>query len=145
MKPAPLTNLQLTTCTRWQENNAYYLQLPHVLSFYGQYSANQPPIPDREIGTPAFIFVCKVVSFTGVTPASIIQIQWPDGRYLTNPGIDMFSFCGTGKRGWLLDSPKRMAPNSKIRISVDNSLANSVADIELHFEGVILAPLVKGS
>jgi hypothetical protein len=137
----------MKTCTRWQApGGMVFLELPRILSFFQTFAANAAPAPDIELGTPPdFDFVCKVVSYTGITPGTILQIQWPDGRYLSNPGVDAFSFIGTGMRGRLLTAFKKMPPSSKIRITVDNSQVAAVSAVELHFEGVLRIPLVNGA
>jgi hypothetical protein len=61
---------------------------------------------------------------------------------LSNPGVDFFSFVGTGRRGRLISPHKFMPKNSKIRINLDNSLVASNANMEIYFEGVILVDMV---
>lgn len=143
--PLALSDLQMKTCTRWQgPDNRVFLELPKTISLYQSFGANAAPVPDIELGTPPnYDFICKVVSYTGITPGTIIQIQWPDGRYLSNPGVDAFSFWGTGKRGRLLSVHKRMPPSSKIRVTCDNSAVGSVSNVELHFEGVLRVPMIQ--
>lgn len=140
-------DLQLAGCTRWRSpDGVVYLELPHVISLYQALTANQPILPDVQLGTPPeFDFVVKVVSYTGLTPGTLIQIQWPDGRYLSNPGVDAFSFIGTGKRGRLVSHFKTCPASSKIRVTFDNSAVSAASNTELHFEGVLRIPLVPRS
>jgi hypothetical protein len=143
MRLANLTDYQLQGCNRWQlPNGAIKLAIARVIPFYQFINATQV-LNDLEVGTPPdHDFVCKVVSSTGVTPGTLVQIQWPDGRYLSNPGVDFFSFVGTGRRGRLISPHKFMPKNSKIRINLDNSLVASNANMEIYFEGVILVDMV---
>jgi len=138
-----LTDLQIASCARWQApDGVVYLELAHTIPFFQAVTALQNPF-ELELGTPPeFRFLCKVVSFTGLVPGTLVQIQWPDGRYLSNPGIDLFSFVGTGRRGRLIDPHKLMAPSAKIRMTIDNSLVAVAGTLELYFEGVLLVPMV---
>jgi hypothetical protein len=102
-------------------------------------------VDDLELGTPPeFEFCCKVLSFSGITPGTLVQVQWPDGRYLSNPGVDLFSFVGTGRRGRLINPHKRMPPASKIRFNIDNRTVGQDVNLELYFEGVLRVPLMVG-
>lgn len=149
-----LTDLQIRACTRWvAPDGTDYLPVPHYIPFYFNAPANPPQttqVPDVELGTPArYKFLCKVVSaafqqtaFPSI-PTPTVQIQWPDGRYLTNPGLDVFSFIGTGKNGWLVSPHKLMNPNSKIRMNVDNT-ENAIAyRVVMFFEGCLLVPMIE--
>jgi len=101
-------------------------------------------VDDDELGThPRYEFAVKLIGNTGITPGTLVQVQWPDARYLSNPGIDVFSFWGTGRRGRLLDPIKRLRPASKIRFNIDNSGVGVQSDLEIYFEGVLRIPLVK--
>jgi len=139
-----LSDLQLQSCTRWvSPDGVVYLELPYVLPFFKTVAAGAM-VDDSELGTPpAYEFACKAIGSTGVTPGTLVQIQWPDGRYLSNPGVDFFSFVGTGRRGRLLDVPKRLRPASKIRLNIDNSGVAVASELEIYFEGVLRIPLVK--
>ena len=143
MTPAKLSDLQLSTCNRWQlPSGVVKLAIPHVLPFYGNLFPNTI-VNDVEMATPPdYDFVCKLISFTGVTPGTLVQIQWPDGRYLSNPGLDFFSFVGTGRRSRLLSPHKFCPKSSKIKMNYDNSQVNSTSVIEMYFEGVILVDLL---
>lgn len=140
-----LSDLQLASCTRWvSPEGVVYLELPYVLPFFRTVAAGAM-VDDAELGTPpGYEMACKAISSTGVTPGTLVQIQWPDGRYLSNPGVDFFSFVGTGRRAWsLADTPKRLRPASKIRFNIDNSGVAVASELEIYFEGVLRIPLVK--
>lgn len=145
LRQMELTDLQIKACTVWRApDKVVYLELPYVSPLF-QFVAGGAFIDDLELGTPSeFPFLCKVVSFTGVTPGTLVQIQWPDGRYLSNPGVDMFSFVGTGRRGRLIRPHKLMDPASKIRFNIDNRGAGDT-NLELYFEGVLRVPLMVGT
>ena len=139
-----LSDLQLQSCTRWvAPDGTVYLEVPYVLPFYRTMAAGTFA-DDSELGTPPeYEFAVKVISSTGTTPGTLVQIRWPDGRYLSNPGIDFFSFVGTGRRGRLMSVPKRLRPASKIRFNLDNSAVEVSSALEIFFEGVLRIQLVK--
>ena len=143
LRTLKLSDLQLGDCSRWfQPNGTQYLELPLILPYFKQVTGGQV-LDDEEVGTPPkYPFVCKAIGSTGVTPGTLVQIQWPDGRYLSNPGIDFFSFVGTGRRGRLIDPHKRMPPASKIILNIDNSGTDATSNLEIYFEGCLLIPLV---
>lgn len=140
-----LSDLQLKTCTRWvAPDGVVYLEIAHTLPFYLSVAAGVM-LDDVELGTPPeFEFACKQICSTGITPGTLVQIQWPDGRYLSNPGVDFFSFVGTGRRARGLEFPKRIKPASKLRFNIDNSAAGA-SDLEIYFEGVLRVPLVPNN
>lgn len=149
-----LTDLQIRACSLWvAPDGTQYLPVPHTIPFYFNAPANPPQttqVPDVELGTPPkYKFLCKVISAAlqqtenPSIPTPIIQVQWPDGRYLSNPGMDVFSFIGTGKNGRLISPHKLMEPNSKIRLNVDNTANDVSYQVVMFFEGVLLVPLVE--
>jgi hypothetical protein len=139
-----LSDLQINACGKFTDpSGVQILELPHTVPVFTSVAGDAPVVADYEQGTPAeFAFLVKAISFTGLTPGTLIQIQWPDGRYLQNSPVDFFSFCGTGKRARWLEAPKLCPPNSKIRLTIDNSAVGSQSDIELYFEGVLRIPMV---
>ena len=143
MRLANITDYQLQGCNKWTLGQATKLAIAHTIPFFQQILAGQV-LNDIELATPPdHDFICKVVSSTGVTPGTLVQIQWPDGRYLSNPGVDFFSFVGTGRRGRLISPHKQCPRSSKIRLNLDNSLVDSTANLEIYFEGVVLVELVN--
>jgi len=145
--PLELTDEQIVACAGFTApDGATFLELPAVLSFVQTFTANAQPVEDLELGTfPSWDFVVCSVEYTGVTPGTIVQIQWPDGRYLMNPGIDAFSFIGTGKRGRLVDPEKLLRKQSKIRINVDNSNVGESSTVELYFYGYVRVPFAPAA
>lgn len=142
IKEVQISDLQIASCSLWKEaSGALFLPVFHVLPFFQTLAANAE-LPDLELGTPPdYDFVCRAIGSTGTTPGTLVQVQWPDGRYLSNPGVDFFSFVGTGRRGRLIDPGKRMKPGQKIRLNIDNSLVNTTSTMEIYFEGVLLVPM----
>lgn len=145
-----LTDLQLSACSLWTApDGTQYLPVPHTIPFYYQVKASAF-VPDVELGTPPkYDFLCKVVSAANsqtATPSLItptVQIQWPDGRYLSNPGIQVFGFIGTGANGRLISPHKLLRANSKIRHNIDNTQASTPYQLQMFYEGCLLVPLVE--
>ena len=144
LRQLELTDLQLATCSRWvNPPGVTVLPVPHTIPFFYQVPANSQAI-GVELGTHVeFPFLLKVISFTGLTPGTLIRIQWPDGRYLSNPGLDFFSFVRTGRLGRLMNPHKRLAQQQKIRLDIDNSTVGTAAVLEMYLEGVLQVPLVQ--
>lgn len=146
LRQLQLSDLQVNSCGKWTApNGVTFLELYQVVPVFTSVGANVQPIVDYEVGTPPeFAFLVKAISYTGVTPGTLIQVQWPDGRYLQQSPVDFFSFCGTGRRARWIEGGKLCPPNSKIRLKIDNSLVDAQSDIELYFEGVLRIPMVNG-
>jgi len=144
LRQLQLTDLQLATCSRWvNPPGVTVLPVPHTIPFFYLIGANATAI-GVEVGTHVeFPFLLKVISFTGLTPGTLVRVQWPDGRYLSNPGVDFFSFIRTGRLGRLIDPHKLLPQQQKIRLDIDNSAVGSQAVLEIYFEGVLQVPLVK--
>ena len=87
--------------------------------------------------------ISAVVDVTG-DDETLLQIQWPDGRYLSNPGLPVWDFIGTGLRGWVLENPEVIAHGSKVKLNIDNSGNGSNVNLGLFFEGVLRIPMVQG-
>lgn len=146
LRQLKLSDLQINACGVYTTpQGLQILPLPWTLPGYVSLTALQAPVPDFEIGThPEFPFLVRAISYTGLVPATLIQVQWPDGKYLSNAPVDFFSFVGTGKRGRYLEVPKLCPPQSKIKLNLDNSAVSSNSDVEVYFEGCLLIPLVNG-
>lgn len=146
LREIKLSDLQVNACGKFIDpSGVTFLELPQTLCVFTSVAPNASLIPDYEQATPPeFPFLCKLISYTGLTPGTLIQIQWPDGKYLQSVPLDFFSFCGTGKRARWLEVPKLCPPSSKIRLTIDNSAVDAQSDIELYFEGVLRIPMVNG-
>lgn len=146
LRDLKLSDLQLNACGAYSlPSGAKILVVPHTIPVFETLQANQPIVTDYEQATdPDYDFIVKAISYTGLTPGTLIQVQWPDGRYLSNAPVNLFSFCGTGKRSRGFDQPKLVPANQKIRLTLDNSAVDSVSNVEMYFEGVLRVALVNG-
>lgn len=147
LRQLQLTDKQLQSCTRWvNPQGLTILPVPHTIPWYYQIAANGTAFGVEVATHPEFPFLIKVIGFTGVTPGTLVRLQWPDGRYLSNPGVDFFSFVRTGRLGRVINAQnggKLVQPGQKIRFDLDNSAVGSTSVIELYLEGVLQVPLVK--
>lgn len=145
LRTIKLSDLQLNGCGVFTlPNGSQILELPWTVPVFTSVAA-LTTVEDFEVSThPEFAFEVKAVSYTGLVPGTLIQIQWPDGLYLQNTPVDFFSFCGTGKRARWLEVPKLCGTNAKIRLNINNSAVDQQSDIELYFEGVLKIPMVNG-
>lgn len=139
-----LSDLQIQSCSRWRDpSGREFLELFHVIPFYLTLQADAAPLQDVELGINSeFDFVCCAIDYTGQTAGTLVQIQWPDGRYLSQTGVDVFNFIQTGKRGRLVDPKKVCERGSKIRLNIDNSAVGEASSLELFFEGVLRIPMI---
>lgn len=146
LRELKLSDLQINSCgAASAPNGAKILFVPHTIPVFETLQAEQAILTDYEVATdPDYDFIVKAISYTGLTPATLFQVQWPDGRYLSNTTVDLFSFCGTGKRSRGFDAPKLCPAASKIRLTMDNSAVGSISNVELYFEGVLKVILVNG-
>jgi len=149
-----LTDLQLRACSLWTDpDGTQYLPVYKCLPYYFVAPANPPqttPVSDNELGTPPrYRFLCKTIeaAFSQTAnpsiPTPVVQIQWPDGRYLSNPGMKVFSFIGTGKNAYLVDPFKMCPPSSKIRMNIDNTDSTVAYQLQMFFVGALLVPLIE--
>jgi hypothetical protein len=142
-----LSDLQIQSCSRWRDPaGREFLELFHVIPFYLTLGANAAPLSDVELGIHSeFDFVCTAIGYTGQTPGTLVQIQWPDGRYLSQTGVDVFNFVQTGKRGRPIAPQKVCERGTKIRLNIDNSAVGEASSLELFFEGLLRVPMIASS
>lgn len=135
----------LVGCTWRAPSGQLFLPLAHTIPWYFQ-AALSKAYQGIEQGMNAdYDFLVKAIGAVVDTPGNnttLVQIQWPDGRYLSNPGLSVFDFIGTGLRGWGLDNPELIPRGAKVKLNVDNSGNSlSVVNLALFFEGVLLVPM----
>lgn len=142
-----LTDYQLQACAWTSPEGAAFLELPHTIPWYFTAAAGTAYPGVEQAMSAQYDFVVKgisaVVDFTGLDE-TLVQIQWPDGRFLSNPGLPVWDFIGTGLRGWVLENPELIAHGSKLKVNTDNSANFSAVNLALFFEGVLRIPMVQG-
>lgn len=141
-----LTDYQFQSCSWTSPEGATYLELPHTISWYFQALADTDYPGLEQAMSAQYDFVIHaigaVVDVTG-DDETLVQIQWPDGRFLSNPGLPVWDFIGTGLRGWNLENPELIAHGSKVKLNVDNTDNSSNVNLALFFEGVLRIPMVQ--
>lgn len=142
-----LTDYQLQACSWTSPDGAMFLELPHTIPWYFAAAADTLYAGIEQAMSAQYDFVINgisaVVDVTG-DDETLLQIQWPDGRYLSNPGLPVWDFIGTGLRGWVLENPEVIAHGSKVKLNIDNSGNGSNVNLGLFFEGVLRIPMVQG-
>lgn len=142
MKPIALDRYQFQACSNWvQPSGSRILPVTFTIPFYFPLEA-ETVYEDLEqaISTPGkYPFVLRAVGAFLAEPGPLVRFQWPNGRYLSNVGIPLFGYVGTGKRGRLIDPVVKMKDTDVIRIDVDNS-TGPTQQLCIFFEGVVLVP-----
>lgn len=134
---------QLAGCTWTSPEGRVFLELPHAMPWYYT-AAGSTLYQGIEQGmNPDYDFIVKAICAVIDVPVTLIQIQWPDGRFLSNPGLPMYDFIGTGLRGWVLENPELIQRGEKIKLQVDNSANASAVNLDLFFEGLLRIPMVN--
>lgn len=137
-----LDDYQIAACDLWTApDGTVYVPVPFVVPITFRAAAGVA-YPGVEIGCDSeFDFEASVISAVVIVPGATVQVQWPDGRYNSNPGIPVYDFIGTGKRALLLDPPELIPRGDKIRLNIQGGAVDST--INLFFEGVLKVPMVK--
>lgn len=97
-----------------------YLELPFTVPWYFLAAAGVSSEGLELAMSADYDFEVHAVSAVIGAPGPLAQIQWPDGRYLSNPGLPMFDFIGTGQRGFLLENPELIPRGAKVKVNVSN-------------------------
>lgn len=133
---------RLKRCTWVSPDGRVFLELPHTIPWYYTAAALTLYQGVEQGMNPDYDFLVKAISSVSDVPGTLIQIQWPDGRFLSNPGLPVYDFIGVGLRGWVLENPEILPRGSKVKLQVDNSANGSAVNLDLFFEGVLRIPMV---
>ena len=141
-----LTDYQLKGCIWQAPDGSKFLPMPYTVPWYFHAAASSIKLGVEQAFHSEFDFYINAIG--GIQnkqdgDVTYIQVQWPDGRYLSNPGLPVWDFIGTGMRGFCIESGERVAHGSKVKLNVDNSGNDEDCDIALFFEGVLLVPMVN--
>jgi hypothetical protein len=123
--PAPLGSglaaEQKSACVVTEPDGRQFLELPFVVPVFVRVLAGQV-VQGLEVSVSGeYDFQVRVISAALLTGGPRVQVEWPDGRYLSTPGLPLFDFVGTGMRGRLLENPETIGRTEKILLNVDNS------------------------
>jgi len=143
-QPGKLTADKLQACVPYSCPQGNFFQLPHTLFFEYQIQnsggAGYLDVPGLEQATPPkYCFLVYALCALVQNPFTYGRIQWPDGKFLSNVPVDLWSMMQTGRNGRLLERQKFCDRNSVIRIDLGTSQPDNV-NVQFFFEGVLLIP-----
>ena len=142
-----LTDMQFRACNWTSPAGADFLPLAHTIPWYFTAAATTLYQGIEQAMNSQYDFlvtgISAVVDVTG-NNETLLQIQWPDGRFLSNPGLPVWDFIGTGLRGWVLENPELIPHGTKVKLNIDNSNNSSIVNLGLFFEGLLRVPMVQG-
>jgi hypothetical protein len=140
-----ITAAKLTACVPYNSPRGNFLQLPWTPVFEIQLNnvgnLSFLSVPGQEQGThPKYGFLVHAISALVDLPYTYMRVQWPDGKYLSNVPIDIWSMIQTGRNGRLMARPKYCEPGSVIRMEFGTSQVDDPVNVKVFFEGAILIP-----
>lgn len=144
MNNAKITADKLRACIPYECARGKYLQLPFTSIYETQLDNTGGSsflfVPGNEQAAPArYPFLIHAMSALVTMPYTYMRVQWPDGHYLSNVPIDIWSMMRTGRNGKLLTRPKFIEPADVIRMELGTGFASTVG-VKVFFEGCILIP-----
>ena len=102
------------------EDGEEFVELPFTVPWYFLAAAGVNSEGLELAMSADYDFEVRAVSAVIGAPGPLAQIQWTDGRYLSNPGLPVFDFIGTGERGFLLENPELIPRGAKVKVNVSN-------------------------
>lgn len=145
-KQPQLTDYQFAGCVWTAPDGARFLLLPKTIVWYFRATSGTQTNGIEQSFDPDYDVLVKSIGGYESNEAGdvcYVQVQWPDGRYLSNPGLPVWDFIGTGLRGFLLEQGEIIPRGQKVKFNVDNSGNEDDTDLALYFEGVVLIPMVE--
>jgi hypothetical protein len=142
MKAVALDRMQFQACSKWvHPSHGKILPITFTIPFFFAMTAGQNyEGVEQALSTPGkYSFKLRAIGAYLAAPGPLVRFQWPNGRYLSNLPIPVFSYIGTGKRGRLIDPPIKMEDSDVIRMDIDNS-SGGTQQLAIFFEGVVLVP-----
>lgn len=144
MKNGKITPEKLRACIPYECSKGKYLQIPFTSIFETQIGSTEATafqfFPGNEQGTPPkYPFLIHAMSALVTLPYTYMRVQWPDGHYMSNVPVDIWSMMRTGRNGRLLGRPKFTEPGDVIRMELATQQA-AVVVVKVYFEGCILIP-----
>ncbi len=140
-----LTPAKLAACQPYRNARGNFLQLPFVSKFEIQLDNTAGTsflsIPGQEQNAPPkYDFLIHAMSALVDLPYTYLRVQWPDGHYLSNTPVDIWSMMQTGRNGRLFSRPKFIERNSVIRMEFGTGQTESVVNVRVFYEGCLLIP-----
>jgi len=140
-----ITAAKLQACVPYTCPRGNFLQLPFTSIFEivldNTAGTDFLEVPGQEQNAPPkYDFLVHALSAQVSTPYTYMRIQWPDGHFLSNTPVDIWSMIQTGRNGRLFERPKFVEKNSVIRMDFGTAQTAAAVQIRIFFEGSLLIP-----
>jgi hypothetical protein len=146
MNDGKITASKLQACIPYSCPQGKFLQLPFPASIFETVLDNTAgtsflSLPGQEHNAPnKYHWLIHSVSALVDLPYTYMRIQWPDGLFLSNTPVDIWSMMKTGRNGRLFEKPKFVEKNSVIRMDFGTSQTSQAVNVRVFFEGALLIP-----
>jgi|GEM_PF-5071851 len=141
-----ITAEKLQACMPYSCPRGNFLQLPFPASIFEINLDNTAgsdflSVPGREQNAPnRYHWLIHSLSAIVSLPYTYMRIQWPEGHFLSNNPVDIWSMMQTGRNGRLFERSKFIEKNSVIRMDFGTSQTSAVVQVKVFFEGALLIP-----
>lgn len=144
MNDGKITAAKLQACAPYACPRGNFLQLPFTSVYETQLNNADGTaflsVPGAEQNAPnKYDFLIHAMSALVTLPYTYMRVQWPDGHFLSNVPVDIWSMMQTGRNGRLLERARFVERNSVIRMEFGTSQA-AVVNVQVFFEGALLIP-----
>jgi hypothetical protein len=149
MNDGKITPAKLQACVPYECSRGRFFQLPFISIFEtvldntvaSGFGTGFLFVPGNEQGAPPkYDFLIHALSALVGLPYTYMRVQWPDGHYLSNVPVDIWSMMRTGRNGRLLTKPKFIERGSVIRMELGTQQITAPVGVKVHYEGCILVP-----
>jgi hypothetical protein len=145
MNDGKITAAKLQACMPYVCPRGTFLQLPFTSTFEinldNTAGSSFLDVPGQEQNAPnKYDFLIHAYSALVTAPYTYMRIQWPDGKFLSNNPVDIWSMVQTGRNGRLFERPKFIEKNSVIRMDFGTAQSDAVVQVKIFFEGALLIP-----
>ena len=146
MNDGKITAAKLQACVPYSCSRGNFLQLPFPASIFEVNLDNTSgtevlSVPGQEHNAPnKYDWLIHSISALVSLPYTYMRIQWPDGHFLSNTPVDIWSMVQTGRNGRLFEKPKFVEKNSVIRMDFGTAQTSAVVQVKIFFEGCLLIP-----
>jgi hypothetical protein len=155
MNDGKITAAKLQACVPYTCPRGNFLQLPFTSIFEiamdNTLGTEFLSVPGQEQNAPPkYDFLIHAISALVSLPYTYMRIQWPDGHFLSNTPVDIWSMMQTGRNGRLFEGFERadgtrgggkfIEKNSVIRMDWGTSQTSAIVTGKVYFEGALLIP-----
>jgi hypothetical protein len=146
MNDGKITAAKLQACMPYSCPRGNFLQLPFPASIFEINLDNTAgtsflSVPGQEQNAPnKYDWLIHSLSAIVSLPYTYMRIQWPDGHFLSNNPVDIWSMMQTGRNGRSFERPKFVEKNSVVRMDFGTAQTSAVVQVKVFFEGCLLIP-----